>query len=647
MLQRFFYTICAIGILASFIFPVHTVVAADAQATQKLVAVLQSDAVFYEKARACQQLGEVGTTNAVPALAALLDDEFLCAYARSGLEGIGGPFASTALLNSLDHLKGAQRCGVIISLGVLRDTNAVGVLEKVVLDNNPVAAKEALLALGRISNHESIQFILKTLSDGTPALSLAAAEAGVLAGEDQLKAGHFDVAKGLYDAVLGKSVTSGTQIAAVRGAILSRQGDGPAFLMEQLNSDDAAARLAALTTIREIPGDKMADAINGEISKATPDLQCELLSAMAECHNAKSMEILRAKVADQDANIRKTAINVLGRVGGKAEAGVLLATVCTQKNSIDVELSLASLQQIAGQETDALILEKLSSENLSKTRVQLIHLLANRRAVGAGGELLRQAGSPDTDTAIAALGALSSLAGTNELKGLFALVEKTADPSIRNEAGTTIANICERAGDAGPVLAEFLATKSSSSKLALVRVLTAIGYSKALPEISSFLNGADPNLTVSIVDELSKWPNATPVGYLLPVAENVTNSIVKSHARNAVLHLSMNAMDDSPQNEPDILKWLPRLSANADAREVGQIISLLGRIKQPESFKQLQPFLQKAEFRKEAAYALIQIAPALVKTEIAPDLKVELKKITPDLDAKLSTAATKIAATLP
>jgi len=635
--------------LGAFVVLVHSSAAADEQATQKLVAVLRSDAVFYEKARACQQLGEIGTTNAVPALAALLDDEFLCAYARSGLEGIGGPVASEALLNSLNHVKGAQRCGVIISLGILRDTNAVVTLEKVVLDNDPVVSKEALLALGRIANHESIQCILKTLSDGTPSLSLAAAEACILAGEDQLTAGHFDVAKGLYDAVLGKSVTSGTRIAAVRGAILSRQGDGPAFLMEQLKSDDAASRLAALTTIREIPGTQMADAINSEISKAVPELQCQLLQAMVECHNTKSMEILRTKAQDQNASVRKTALNVMGRIGGKAEAEVLLATVCGQKNPEDVELSLGGLQRISGQETDTLILEKLRFESNSKTRVRLIHLLASRRVVDANGELLRQATNSDADTAIAALGALSTLAGTNELKDLFSLVEKSSDQSIRNETGTTIANICERIGDVGSelVLAEFLAAKDSASKLALVRVLTAVGYTNALSKIKPSWEAGDASLAVSIVDELSKWPNAAAVEYLLPVAVSGTNVVIKSHARNAVLHLATVALDDSPKKEMEVLKWLSQLSANIDKTEVGQIISLLGRMKQPESFKLLRPFLENTQFRKEAARALIQIAPALVKTEIAHDLKVELQKITPNLDVALSAEAAKIAASIP
>src|SRR5260221_12616743 len=71
--------------------------AEETQKTKELIAVLQSDAPFFDKARACQQLGESGTPEAVPVLAGLLADPKLSAYARSGLEGIADPSASAAL----------------------------------------------------------------------------------------------------------------------------------------------------------------------------------------------------------------------------------------------------------------------------------------------------------------------------------------------------------------------------------------------------------------------------------------------------------------------------------------------------------------------------------------------------------------------
>src|SRR5512138_3761111 len=84
-----------------------------AETTRKLIAVLQSNSPLFDKARACQQLGEFGTREAIPALAALLPDEHLSAYARSGLEGIPDPSAAEALRNATGTLKGTQLVGVV------------------------------------------------------------------------------------------------------------------------------------------------------------------------------------------------------------------------------------------------------------------------------------------------------------------------------------------------------------------------------------------------------------------------------------------------------------------------------------------------------------------------------------------------------
>ena len=139
MMTRFLLLASIAGILAA-----STVHAADSsEKTRKLIAVLQSDAGLYEKARACQELGETGDRTAVPALAQSLTDPHLSAYARSGLEGIPDPSASAALRKAADVLQGPLLAGVINSLGVLRDEKAVPLLSK--LAGNSDVAKEALI----------------------------------------------------------------------------------------------------------------------------------------------------------------------------------------------------------------------------------------------------------------------------------------------------------------------------------------------------------------------------------------------------------------------------------------------------------------------------------------------------------------------
>ena len=132
--------------------------AATAEAT-RLIAVLRSNAATFDKARACQQLAVLGSKEAVPALADLLADEKLAAYARCGLESIADPAAADALRaaagpparqapggrGQLDRRsprrQGRRRVG--------RDRGG----------RSSGAAAEALTALGRIATPEAVEIL--------------------------------------------------------------------------------------------------------------------------------------------------------------------------------------------------------------------------------------------------------------------------------------------------------------------------------------------------------------------------------------------------------------------------------------------------------------------------------------------------------
>ncbi len=91
----------------------------------KLIAVLQSDAPPAEKAITCKRLAVYGTKDAVPALAPLLLDKELSSWARIALEAIPGPAADEALRSALGKAQGRLLIGVINSIAVRRDAQAV------------------------------------------------------------------------------------------------------------------------------------------------------------------------------------------------------------------------------------------------------------------------------------------------------------------------------------------------------------------------------------------------------------------------------------------------------------------------------------------------------------------------------------------
>ena len=72
-------------------------------------------------------LAIVGDQSAVPALAELLADEKLSAYARDALEAIPGSAPDAALREALSQLEGERLIDVLGSVGVRRDAEAIDV----------------------------------------------------------------------------------------------------------------------------------------------------------------------------------------------------------------------------------------------------------------------------------------------------------------------------------------------------------------------------------------------------------------------------------------------------------------------------------------------------------------------------------------
>ena len=166
------------------------------------LAVLASDAGLQSKARACQELGDVGGTASVAPLAALLDKEHLADYARSGLEGIKDPAAGKALRAALGKLNGLYLAGAVNSLGVRREVAAVPDLQKLALDPKRGVASEALASLGMIGTPEAAKTLQKVLADGPADLRVPAAHASLTAATQLAKDGNPAAARGLLESVV-------------------------------------------------------------------------------------------------------------------------------------------------------------------------------------------------------------------------------------------------------------------------------------------------------------------------------------------------------------------------------------------------------------------------------------------------------------
>ena len=649
-LPALLFTALAAGLIA---FPAPAADSRSTPNTEQLIVVLRSDASFFEKARACQQLGEVGTREAIPALAALLDSPELAAYARSGLEGIPDPAAAAALREAAGRLKGAPLAGVVNSLGVLRDSAAEELLGKLAADPNSGVAREALLALGNIASSRGILILKLALTSGPNSTRADAAAACLLAADRHRAGGDLPPARELYDLVRAAPAPMACRVGATRGAILVRQADRVPFLVEQLHAAEPPIRNAALLTIREIPGEALAAALNTELTRAQPDLQRQLLLALADCHNAQSVPAIATLAQGAEAALRSTALLALGRIGPEA-APALLAALQNQPNAPDKSLIFTGLKAMEGPAVDALVRQALTASTNPEVSIDLVHLLARRGVTEASGQILKLAVGTNQPVRLAALSALQSLAGTNEVRGLIGLLKTGRDQAVRDAAEEALAAACGRSGSpsdgAKAILAELKTATQPADRNGWVRVLATVGYAPALPAIEAA--AGDPNEAVAdnALAQLGRWPDPAPMPTLLQALDHAASPRLCQRALVSVIDLAATAADERQAPEPAIVGWLGRVAPLAPSLgEKRRILGILGRLKTAESFRLLVPYLDDSNLRTEAASAVVQIAPALSAGPEAAALKRALETIAatvtnPDLRDRALRAAKSIPA---
>ncbi len=546
---------------------------------QELIAVLnRSDASVHDRARACQQLGEFGTKDAVAALTALLPDPVLSAYARSGLEGIPDPAAAAALRTALPGLKGNQLIGVVNSLGALRDAKSVPILAKLAADPRPGAAREALLALGRIANRESLDILRRALSAGPESLRSGAGAACLLAAEMQLRANEYQSAAELYDAVRAANTSTPVRLAATRGAILARRSAGTDLLASLLRSDDAEIRTIALHSIRDLSDPRLGSVLRAELGAAQPELQAQIIIALADCcRDPESLRTIRGRAGAGSPEVREAALKALGKVGDGSDANTLVQAV-QGRSPAESSAAAYSLARLEGADVDAAILNGLKSATGSESRIALIDLIDDRPpSRAATGELLKLAGDADVKVGLAALRPLRSLAAPEDVPALIGITKACTDTAQKTAAERALSYAITRTAlsstAADLVLAELPQAREDADRGSWMRVLSTAGYARALPAISSNLRSSDSILSRAAAESLGNWPDPAPVKDLLDALQTISDSGTRMSVLSSVGRLTTAAIENRQAPLEDALGWLRQAgSAGRSAEERNVLI---------------------------------------------------------------------------
>ena len=610
---------------------------ADPAESRQLVTVVQSSTDLAERARALQQLALVATPEAIPALLPFLDHAQLGQYARDVLEVMPDPTAADALRAALSRLQGPALIGAVNSLGQRRDAASVAALGRIAGDSSSAAAPAALLALGRVGTSEAVRVLESAVARAPVAFRAAAAEGCLLAAERAMAEGRGPAARVLYDLVRRADLPAPLRVTATRGAILSGGPAGLALLLEHLRGNDPELRDMALRTARDLREPPTTLALVAELDRLAPPLQSLVLAVLVDRADAGVTEALEARAKTGPDEVRVSALQALGRIGRSASVPLLLQAARRPEGGPIADAALASLARIDAVDTDARLLEALTSAEPG-LQVRLIGVLGERKAGAATNELLRLAAGTDAAVAPAALRALGLVATPDRLPQLIQLAIDMRDDALKTLADraivTTAMKVLEPARRSEAVVRAFRETGDPGAKAALLRPLGAImrtmgGNHEAFFALQAALKDSAPGVREAAVRCLADWPDAAPTTTLLALVLQPDIPLASREvALRGVIRMATEVASGRERSPLDARAvFVAAAGAVRSAEEKMMLVGGLGSLRHPDALRLLRPYLADPAVRAEAALAVVQVAPFLMTGDEAGTLKETLAAI--------------------
>ena len=239
----------------------------------------------------------------------------LAHYARFALEANPDPAVDELLRKSLDQLKGNLLIGVINSIGVRRDGQAVPALATRLTDENVEVAAAAAHALGCMATAAASDGAVRRAGVRHRAAADGVGRGCLVCAERLLEAGSREQAMPLYDLVRAADLAPVIRLRRASRRLLARGSDGIPLLVEQLRSDDPAVVETALARGGELPSPDVVPALLGSLGQLPPASVAGVLLALGDLGDAQATSVVTAALAADVLPVRLAAIHSLRKIG--------------------------------------------------------------------------------------------------------------------------------------------------------------------------------------------------------------------------------------------------------------------------------------------------------------------------------------------
>jgi len=564
---------------------------------------------LFEKVQACERLAILGTDRCVPILSSYLSDPYLSCYSRSCLEGIPGPAAAAALRRAMNELEGELLLGVIHSVGVRQDAQAVDALSLLLSHEDLKIAAVAASALARIATPKVARCLMDAFASASPEVLLHLADA-ILTCAARIEPREAIV---LYDALCQAELPAHLKAAAARGAVLSRGKEGIELFLEFLLHDEPQFQNMALGLARTWGGEEITQALIHAMDKLSLRDQVLMIDVFLDRRDALSRDALLQTLASQQPRLRVAALRGLGILGDDSCVQTLMDHLAAPILPEERDAAASSLSKINAPIDDTICLALPHAK--PEVKIQLMRILTQRRSLESVPFLMDQAREPWVEVSLAAFTSLAALAPHETLPKILSLL-LSCPPEAMDTATEILATVASRNPDAAsraaPIVVFLQEELPVRLRSGLLKSLGRIGNQQAYDTLREALEHEEKDVQDSALRALLSWHDTTPTDLLLDVAGQTKDPVKRTLALRGASRMIDMPLSKCSSPSPQLLSWLRRMREQVQSpEEVKLLLSRLASTCHPDALDMAASLLDMPEARQEACLAVVQIAGLL------------------------------------
>lgn len=598
-----------------------------------LMAMVNTDGIAAETLDfACRQLAQLQAAEAIPALAGMLDDDETSDIARYALERMHTPEANAALLAALDTASGANKIGVVNSLGDLDLPEAVERLRTLIDEQDLGLAAAAVTALAKITVPEARDALKTAAANAPPALIRQIQDALLIHADRLLDGGAVDDAVELYGLVLDAASTDALRQAAFAGKLRALGDNAAPLVTGALTAGDGPLHDVALLYARQPRSAEMTAALANRLASAPAGEQLVLLGVLEDRADPEALGAVVPLLGSSEPTVVRAALQALGKIGDGSCVPPLAEIATNRKAYRESQLAREALHLMnAPGVEDAIV--NLAMSGPEPVRPEMVRCIAARNmrnAVPQCLSLIQDATQPK-EAVFEAWKALGKLAGDEHVPRMLEALLNSGSETPRKLAEASISEILLRSTDeqrTAPLIAALDNATGSEARASLYAIIGAVGDETCLDRLRSACASDDPMIREASIRALASGANPAIIPDLLSLSEsNQDGSLGVTCLRGVARLLRLPTLFTF---EETLAFYEKALMLSKDADNKLMFISGLAEMPAIETLGLLEPLSRDPEVAEEAALAAEKILHSLISMSASHTLDDPHKAIDND-----------------